>query len=118
MPHKLQNYLRTYRKRSSLSQDEVAFLLGCESGTKVSRYERSARKPSLETILAYVVVFGAPGRELFAGTYEKVEKRILKRAQLLTRKINRATPNAMATRKLQILRAITSGSGIGPDKIS
>src|SRR5262245_46021759 len=118
MAHKLQNYLRTYRKRSGFSQDEIAFLLSCQSGTKVSRYERSARKPTLETLFAYEVVFGAPARELFAGAYQKVEKRILNRAQLLTRKLNRATPNSMATRKLQILRAITSGSGIGPDKIS
>jgi transcriptional regulator with XRE-family HTH domain len=118
MSYKLQNYLRTYRKRSSLSQDEVAFLLGCQSGTKVSRYERSARKPSLETILAYAVVFGAPGRELFAGTFEKVEKKIAGRAQLLTRKLSRATPTPMATRKLQILEAITSGPEIGPDRLS
>jgi transcriptional regulator with XRE-family HTH domain len=116
MSHKLENYLRTYRKRSGLSQDEVAFLLGCRSGTKVSRYERSSRKPSLETLFAYVVVFGASGRELFAGAYQKVEKQISNRAQLLTRKVSRATPNSMATRKLQILKAITSGSGIGPDK--
>ena len=118
MSHKLENYLRTYRKKSGLSQDEVAFLLGCQNGTKVSRYERFARKPSLETLFAYEVVFGAPARELFAGAYQKVEKRISNRAQLLTRKLNRATPDRMATRKLQILKAITSGSGIGPDKIS
>ena len=116
MSHKLQNYLRTYRKRSGLSQDEVAFLLGCQKGTKVFRYERFVRKPSLETLFAYEVVFGAPVRELFAGAYQKVEKRISNRAQLLTRKLNRATPDRMATRKLEILQAITSGSGIGPDK--
>jgi hypothetical protein len=62
------------------------------------------------------VVFGA--RELFAGAYQKVEKKILNRTQLLTRKLNRATPDRMATRKLQILKAITSGSGTGPDKLS
>ena len=118
MSHKLENYLRTYRKRSALSQDEVAFLLGCQNGTKVSRYERFARKPSLETLFAYEVVFGVPARELFAGAYQKVEKKILNRTQLLTRKLNRATPDRMATRKLQILKAITSGSGTGPDKIS
>jgi transcriptional regulator with XRE-family HTH domain len=118
MSHKLESYLRTYRKRSGLSQDEVAFLLGCQTGTKVSRYERSSRKPSLETILGYVVVFGAPARDLFAGAYQKVERKILHRAQLLTRKLNRATPDRMATRKLQILKAITSGSGDGLDKIS
>ena len=118
MSGKLQNYLRTYRKRSSLSQDEVAFLLGCRSGTKVSRYERSTRKPSLEALFAYELVFGVPVHELFAGVYQKVEKQISHRAQLLTRKLNRATPDRMATRKLQILKAITSGSGTGPDKLS
>jgi transcriptional regulator with XRE-family HTH domain len=118
MPQKLQNYLRTYRKRSSLSQDEVAYLLGCQSGTKVSRYERHTRKPNLETLFAYEMVFGAPARELFAGVFQKVEKKIFHRTQLLTRKLNRATSDRMATRKLQILKAITSGSGIEPDKIS
>ena len=116
MSHKLQNYLRTYRKRSGLSQDEVAYLLGCQNGTKVSRYERFSRKPSLETLFAYEVVFGAPARALFAGAYQKVEKRISSRAQLLTRKLNRATPDRMATRKLEILQAITSGSAIESDK--
>ena len=117
MSHKLQNYLRTYRKRSGLSQDEVAYLLGCQNGTKISRYERFTRKPSLESLFAYEVMFGAPARELFAGAYQKVEKRISNRAQLLTRKLNRATPNRMATRKLEILQAITSGSAIESDKM-
>jgi transcriptional regulator with XRE-family HTH domain len=71
----------------------VAYLLGCQNGTKISRYERFARKPSLETLFAYEVVFGAAVRELFAGAYQKVEKRISNRAQLLTRKLNRATPD-------------------------
>ena len=118
MSHKLENYLRTYRKRSGLSQDEVGFLLGCQKGTKVSRYERFARKLSLETLFAYEVVFGAFARDLFANAYQKVEKRISNRAQLLTRKLNRATPDRIATRKLQILKAITFGSETGPDKNS
>src|SRR5438445_9134150 len=116
MSHKLQNYLRTYRKGSGLSQDEVAFLLGCQNGTKISRYERFVRKPSLETLFVYEVVFGALVRELFAGAYQKVEKRISNRAQLLIRKLNRATSDRMATRKLQILKAITSGSEIESHK--
>src|SRR5262245_25749743 len=108
----------TYRNRSGLSQDDVGCFVGCQNGTKVSMYERSARKPSLQALFAYEVVFGMPTRELFAGAYQKVEKPISKRAQLLTRKLNRATPTPMATRKLQILKAITFGSGVGFDKIS
>ncbi len=40
--HKLANYLRAYRKRSGLSQSEVAYLLGCKNGAQVSRYGAAA----------------------------------------------------------------------------
>ncbi len=116
MSHKLENYLRTYRKRSGLSQDEVAFLLGCKGGTKVSRYESFKRKPNPETIFAYEVMFGAPARELFAGAYQKVEKKIHHRAQLLARKVSRAMPDRMAAHKLKILKAITFRPEAAPEK--
>src|SRR6266576_4678450 len=77
------------------------------NGSRASR----AWKPSLPTRW-----FLARRRKLFAGAYQKVEKKILNRAQLLTRKLNRATPTPTAARKLQILEAITSGSGIESNK--
>jgi transcriptional regulator with XRE-family HTH domain len=52
----LPSYLRTYRKSADLSQNEVALLLGFDGGTKVSRYERFRRHPSLETVGAYEAV--------------------------------------------------------------
>src|SRR5881227_3237850 len=50
---RLPNYIRTYRKRSCLTQDEVAFLLGSKSGASVSRHERFKQTPDLQTLLAY-----------------------------------------------------------------
>ena len=61
----LPNYLRTHRKRLGLSQDEVAYLLGAESGAKASRYERFSREPGFRTALACEAVFQRPIRELF-----------------------------------------------------
>src|SRR5947199_10723983 len=69
----LQNYLRTYRRRSFLSQDEVAFLLGAKTGTRVTRHEGSNRTPKMETALGYEVLFGVPLRELFASEAHSVE---------------------------------------------
>src|SRR2546429_9576493 len=66
--HKLENYLRTYRKRSGLTQREVAFLVGCRNGAQVSRYEKRRRLPPLRTALACEAAFGVPVAELFAGT--------------------------------------------------
>ncbi len=114
MAHKLENYLRTYRKRCGLTQDEVAFLLGCENGTKVSRYERFARKPSIETIFGYEVIFDAPPHDLLAGIFQKVEKVTLRRAQLLAQKLSAAKPAHTNTRKLDLLRHISSGSETKP----
>jgi transcriptional regulator with XRE-family HTH domain len=108
MPHRLPNYLKTYRKRAGLSQDEVAFLLGCKGGAKVSRYERLARRPSVETAFGCEVVFGVPSRELLAGVFEKVEEQIRKRAQALAEKLNAPHPDRMTLRKLQRLRVLIS----------
>jgi transcriptional regulator with XRE-family HTH domain len=117
MSHRLPNYLRMLRKRSYLSQDEIAFLLGCKNGSKASRYEHFSRIPSLETSLAYKAVFGVAVDELFAGIFEKIEKQVIRRAQLLARKIEAGNTDAITARKLQALRAI-SGPGNAPAKRS
>ena len=47
----------------SLSQEEVAFLLGVKGmdrGGKVSRDENYSRIPTLETALAYEAMYGKP----------------------------------------------------------
>jgi transcriptional regulator with XRE-family HTH domain len=105
MSQRLANYLRTYRKHAGLSQDEVAFLLGGESGTKVSRYEQSSRQPSLETALAYEAMLGIPTRELFAGIFAKVEHSSVDRAETLARKI-RASGNRETRRKERTLASL------------
>ncbi len=114
--HRLQNYLRTYRKRAGLSQDELAFLLGCQSGAKVSRYERLFREPTLKTAMAYEVVFGASTKELFAGAFHMVEKITTKRARMLAQKLAKEGPNPVTSRKLEILRAVASVPGSEPVK--
>src|SRR2546422_8231312 len=80
----LPNYLRSNRKRLALSQDEVAFLLGTQSGAKVCRYERFAREPSLETALAFEAIFQRPASELFGGLYQKVQQEVAARAKTLS----------------------------------
>ena len=111
---KLPNYLRTRRKRAGLWQEEVAFLLGCSSDTEVSRFERNVRLPTLKIALAYEVIFGIPVRELFGGVFEEIEREVLKRAEILTQKLQEAKSDVLTARKLEFLRLITSG----PDIIS
>jgi transcriptional regulator with XRE-family HTH domain len=80
------------RKRLSLSQDEVAFLLGTQSGSKVSRYEHFASKPSLETALAFEVIYQRSTSELFGGLYQKVEQEVMARAKTLAERTGQGNP--------------------------
>jgi transcriptional regulator with XRE-family HTH domain len=108
MSHKLPNYLRAHRKRTGFSQADVAFLLGCRSGAKVSRNERFHRQPALEVALAYEIILRVPVRELFAGIADEVERTALRRARLLHRRLVRQRESAVVTQKLAALRAFTA----------
>ena len=108
MTRKLHNYLRTYRKRAALSQDEVAFLLGMNGGAKISRHERRSGVPTLETALAYEALYGVPVRELYAGVYEKVEQEVKRRARTLAGRLDGGDP--VTGRKLERLPAVSSGA--------
>jgi transcriptional regulator with XRE-family HTH domain len=104
--HKLSNYLRSHRKRAGFTQDEIAWLLGCHAGTKVSRYERFARQPLLPTVLAYELIFRAPARELFAGVFQRVEGVTVKRAAELARRLAAKRPDRATSAKLAVLHTI------------
>jgi transcriptional regulator with XRE-family HTH domain len=107
-PRQLPNYLRSHRKRLALSQGEMAFLLGSQSGTKVSRYEHFAREPSLAAALAFEVIFQKPVRELFAGRYREIVRQVAARAKVMTYRISLQKGTAMCARKRQCLGGIAA----------
>lgn len=109
---KLPSYLRTYRRRAGLSQDEVAYLLGTRDGSKACRYERWRRTPPLETALAYEVIFQTPARELFAGVFEQVERQVKTRARALHRRLSQAELGRFTDRKAEHLASLLSASRV------
>jgi hypothetical protein len=94
----------------------MAFLLGCQSGTKISRFERLARRPNLKTALACQVVFGVPAHKLFPGLFAEVEESVIARARLLSDQLEAQSARGRtgARHKLAILRAITREKNEGP----
>lgn len=107
----LPNYLRAHRKRLALSQDEMAFLLGMQDGTNVSRNERFARVPSLEAALAYEVIHGKPARELFAGLFENIEQEVTARAATLAKR-QADKPGQRVAHQRTVLSAIATRRAI------
>ena len=105
--HPLANYLLSHRKSLGLSQDEVAFLLGAQSGAKVCRYERLVREPTLATALAYEAIFQKPVSELFGGLFQEVQEQVTGRAKTLTHRADYQSTSANAL-KLQALKSIST----------
>lgn len=103
---KLFNYLRAFRKRSGLSQEELALLFGVESGSVIWNYEHGRRLPSLVNLLAYEFVFQTSGRELFAGLYERNGERIIKRARKLAKKLDAQPRTDVVARKRRFLKIL------------
>ena len=87
MAERLPTYLRTYRKRSGLTQDEFSRLLGCESGVSVCEYERLRKVPTLEKAIACEVVTGVSVEELFPGIYKKALENVVLRARTMSREL-------------------------------
>jgi transcriptional regulator with XRE-family HTH domain len=100
------NNLRTHRKRSGLSQHEVAVILGSDAGA-ICKYERSHHLPPLSLALAYEAVFLVPVSQLFAGLHEAIkqstEKRLSKLEVELGSRSGKGPQAAITARKLQWL---------------
>lgn len=67
---RLANLLRSHRKRSGLSQKELARLVGYPDETAVSRHERLRIAPSLDVALRYQAVFRVEISALFPAAYQ------------------------------------------------
>ena len=105
---KLPNYLVSHRKRSALSQTEVAFLLGIQGGGRVCRHERFTLDPGLQSAIAYEAIYQRPISELFPGLVKKVQNELRARVKLLEQKELRSNTNATTARKRQSLASILS----------
>lgn len=92
-----------YRRRTHLTQDEVGFLIGSRDGSRLARYERFRRMPTLETALALEAALGVPVKELFAGEFAKVEATVRKRAKVLGYRVRRENEGVRRRRRLSYL---------------
>lgn len=105
MSKRILNHARRHRKQWSLSQGEVAYLLGLSSQGAIANHERQIRTPVSSTLLGYEMIFGAPARELFPAIARKQEARIVARARALHSRLE-TTRGTAARRKRELLASL------------
>ena len=77
MSHRpLASYLRTHRRKSGLTQHELARILGYAHGGPVSRHELATDIPSFSAGLGYQAVFRISVSDMFPGMYQAIESTI------------------------------------------
>jgi transcriptional regulator with XRE-family HTH domain len=111
---RLRCYVRPYRLRWGLSQEEVAFIIGIKSRKLLSYLENHKVAPTLAMAVALRVVFGTEHAELFP-TITKIEKDVLARANDLYERLQ-GDPSKRTKMKLDFFefifeRAQRSGNG-------
>ncbi len=105
---RLNNYLRTKRKHSGLSQSDVSFLVRLKDKSDLSRYERNLRQPSLRTALACQELYGVSVSDLFEGLSDAVTKDTRNRMKRLqTRLQTKISPKSAGNRIMQKFQCVS-----------
>jgi len=111
---RLTNYLRSGRKRLALSQCEVAFLMGRRGGAKISSYESLSTTPTLETAIAFGIIYGTPLEELFAGVHDRVARDIGERAKVLRHRVSFKGPGPRSEKKRAAVESLVANVASNP----
>jgi transcriptional regulator with XRE-family HTH domain len=95
---RLANYLKTYRKKSGLTQREVAYLLGWKRGEQFVRYEKYQEFPTLPVALGCQAIFKVPVTELFAGTNDSITSEVGARVEMLAAELEKRNDHGKQAR--------------------
>jgi transcriptional regulator with XRE-family HTH domain len=106
-------YLRTHRKKSGLTQRELAQLLGYESKSPVSRHETAAGVPTLGIALAYEAIFRVPISELFPDLYRRTETSVEARLAMMEADLREKSAKGRKARAIAQKLEWTSARRIG-----
>jgi DNA-binding XRE family transcriptional regulator len=105
MAQRLKTYLRPFRRRWGLTQQELAFLIGVKNGTVISRIEGLKKAPRLEWAVACAVLFDTRALELFPGLFSEVHEDLLRRATELYEELQ-GNPSKTTRVKLDFLETV------------
>jgi transcriptional regulator with XRE-family HTH domain len=105
MDRRLTTYLRPLRRRHGFTQRELAFLIGGNSGTVVSRIEGEKRTPSLAATIALAILFDAAPLDVFPGLFSEVHEGVLYRVNELYEKLQ-GNPSRTTRVKLDFLETV------------
>lgn len=116
MDARVPNYLRTHRRRWCLRQRELAFLVDLTGATAISRYEKKERTPPTELLIAFEVVFGCHGSELFPALYEDITEQVMRRAKQMFDELEDLDDLTSEAKRALLLRMVVADARDGDNR--
>ena len=108
-PKQIPNRIYLHRRKASLTQRDLATLIGYIDEGAVAKHERFNSLPPFLIALAYEVIFKVPVSELFFGLHETVESVVEERiSDLKTSLEDRDARGKYATRDARKLEWLTT----------
>ena len=92
------NFLRIYRKRSPLTQADIALLMNLPDYSNISRYEKGQRSPSIELLLAYHFLFATSIESFFEPQSEIIRSDLRERIEPLINDLKKEEDKTNNTR--------------------
>lgn len=102
----MQNLLRTYRKRTELSIEDVSHLLNMPDSSTLSRCERGYRKPNLEIIFTYHILFEVSVENLFENEMKYIFRKIAKNIDSVIDELKDQEKNRKVEAKISLLNSL------------
>jgi transcriptional regulator with XRE-family HTH domain len=97
------NYLKVYRKRSYLSQEDISILMDYPDSTSISRYEQGERTPTIELLLTYHHLFNTPIESFYEQESEIIKVKLIQRIIQLVPELKKEQITLKNTLRIQFL---------------
>ena len=98
------NYLRLHRRKRGLTQEELAYLLGYQSGAKISRLEQAESAQVLSLGFTFELLFGVDAREIYPALYDAVRQTVSQRLRELGIRLQATRPTQKTIIKRRLLK--------------
>lgn len=100
------NYLREYRKRTALTQADIGFLLNQPDTVSICRYEHGERKPPMEMVLLYHLLFNVPVHSLFEIQKDNLNEDVIVRIGQLLEQLKQRSPSQRVNSRIAFLTEV------------
>ena len=98
--------LRVCRKYAGLTQRDLAFLLGLNTGTEISRHERKVRQPALTAVISYELLFDIRPKDILELVYKEQCSNLLEQAKQLKSDLRTRPPTPLILHRIARIDAL------------